>query len=87
MAPTFHFITSYYIFDETIPVYKLVSFIIIWIGVCLYIYDSLKYYFAYGTGIINEEYDNLTIKEYNNLYPSKKIFDECTLTLNIRANQ
>ena len=42
LAPTFHFITSYYIFDETIPAYKLVSFIIIWIGVCLYIYDSLK---------------------------------------------
>jgi len=52
-----------------------------------YIYDSLKYYNAYGTGIINEEHDELTIKEYNNLYPSKKISDECTLTLNIRAVQ
>ena len=52
-----------------------------------YIYNSLKYYYKYGTGIINEEYDNLTISEYNNLYPFKKISDNCTLTLNIRASQ
>ncbi len=52
-----------------------------------YIYDSLKYYFVYGTGIINEEHDELTIQEYNNLYPAKKLSDECTLTLNIRIHQ
>ena len=50
-----------------------------------YIYDSLKYYYAYGTGIINEEHDNLTINEYNKLYPLKKISNDCTLTFNIRA--
>ena len=52
-----------------------------------YIYDSLKYYLTYGTGIINEEHDELTIQEYNNLYPLKKLSDECTLTLNIRVHQ
>lgn len=50
-----------------------------------HIYDSLKYYYKYGTGIINEEYDNLTIIEYNKLYPLKKISNDCTLRLNIRA--
>ena len=47
----------------------------------------LKYYLTYGTGIINEEHDELTIQEYNNLYPLKKLSDECTLTLNIRVHQ
>ena len=42
-----------------------------------YIYDSLKYYNLYGTGIINEEYDNLSIQEYNKLYPFKKISNKC----------
>lgn len=50
-------------------------------------YEDLKYYLIYGTGVINESYDDLSIQEYNDLYSSKKITDEFTLTVNIRNIQ
>ena len=28
-------------------------------------YEDLKYYLIYGTGVINESHDDLTIQEYN----------------------
>ena len=42
LAPTFHFITSVFILKEEILEIKLISFIIIWIGIIIYIYDSYK---------------------------------------------
>ena len=42
LAPSFHFITSFFIFNEEILYGKMISFIIIWIGIIFYIYDSLK---------------------------------------------
>tara|TARA_Y100001970_G_scaffold128175_1_gene158265 strand:- start:18481 stop:19383 length:903 start_codon:yes stop_codon:yes gene_type:complete len=42
LAPTFFFITSIVIFNEQLLYYKLISFIIIWIAVIIFIYDNLK---------------------------------------------
>ncbi len=42
LAPSFHFITSYFILSEEILYGKMISFIIIWVGIIFYIYDSLK---------------------------------------------
>ena len=42
LAPTFHFITSVFILNEEILQIKLLSFIIIWIAIIIYIYDSYK---------------------------------------------
>ena len=42
LAPTVHFITSVFILNEEILQIKLISFIIIWIGIIIYIYDSYK---------------------------------------------
>ncbi len=42
LAPSFHFVTSYFILNEEILSGKMISFIIIWIGIIFYIYDSLK---------------------------------------------
>ena len=42
LAPTFHFITSYFILNEEILYGKITSFIIIWIGIIFYIYDTYK---------------------------------------------
>tara|TARA_B100000674_G_scaffold230548_1_gene189633 strand:+ start:165 stop:1064 length:900 start_codon:yes stop_codon:yes gene_type:complete len=42
LAPSFHFITSYFILNEEIIFGKMISFIIIWIGILFYIYDSFK---------------------------------------------
>ncbi len=42
LAPTFHFITSVFILGEEIEIAKLISFLIIWIGIILYIYDTFK---------------------------------------------
>ena len=42
LAPSFHFITSVFILGENILIPKLFSFIIIWIGIILYIFDTLK---------------------------------------------
>ena len=37
-----YFITSVFILGEEILIPKLISFIIIWVGIVLYIYDSLN---------------------------------------------
>ena len=50
-------------------------------------YENIKYYLIYGTGVINECYDDLSIEKYNELNPSKKITDEFTLILNVRNIQ
>ena len=42
LAPSFHFITSVFILDEDILTAKLISFIIIWFGIFLYIYSTFK---------------------------------------------
>ena len=42
LAPTFHFITSVFILNEEILEIKLMSFVIIWIGIIIFIYDSYK---------------------------------------------
>ena len=42
LAPSFHFLTSAFILGEDIQITKLISFIIIWMGIILYIYDTLK---------------------------------------------
>ena len=42
LAPSFHFITSVFILGENILSAKLISFIIIWIGIILYIYSTFK---------------------------------------------
>ena len=42
LAPSFHFITSIFILGEDILMVKLFSFIIIWIAIFIYIYDTLK---------------------------------------------
>ena len=42
LAPSFHFITSVFILGEEIIILKLISFIIIWLAILLYIYDTMK---------------------------------------------
>ena len=42
LAPSFHFITSIFILNEEILLDKMFSFIVIWIGIIFYIYDSFK---------------------------------------------
>ena len=42
IAPSFHFITSIFILNETMNYSKLISFVIIWIAVFIYIVDILK---------------------------------------------
>ncbi len=42
IAPSFHFITSVFLLDEYLEFSKLLSFIIIWIGVGIFIYDAIK---------------------------------------------
>ena len=42
LAPTLHFFTSVLILDETLSLYKLIAFIIIWIGVLIFIIDVLR---------------------------------------------
>ena len=42
LAPSFHFITSFFILNEELLYGKMISFILIWIGIVIYIYDSLK---------------------------------------------
>ena len=42
LAPTFHFITSIFILNENMNLIKLIAFIIIWIGVAVFIIDVLK---------------------------------------------
>ena len=42
LAPSFHFVTSLFILGEEINTVKLFSFIIIWVGIILYIYDTMR---------------------------------------------
>jgi len=42
LAPTFHFITSIFILNEQLSLYKLISFIIIWLAVILFIYEKFN---------------------------------------------
>ena len=42
IAPSFHFITSVFILDENLEIEKIAAFIIIWIGVSIFIYDAVK---------------------------------------------
>ena len=42
LAPTFHFITSIFILNEDLNFPKLISFIIVWIAVVIFIIDILK---------------------------------------------
>ena len=42
LAPSFHFITSIFILNEDINLSKLISFIIIWIAVIIFIVDVFK---------------------------------------------
>ncbi len=42
LAPSFHFLTSVFILGENIFLAKLISFIVIWIGIILYIYDVIR---------------------------------------------
>ena len=39
LVPTFHFITSIFILNESLSLPKLISFVIIWIAVVIFIYD------------------------------------------------
>ena len=42
IAPSFHFITSAFIFGENIEGGKFLAFLIIWVGVSIFIYDAIK---------------------------------------------
>ena len=42
IAPSFHFVTSVYVLGEHMNNYKFLSFIIIWMGVSIFIYDAIK---------------------------------------------
>ena len=42
IAPSFHFITSVFILGEYLEMEKIVAFIIIWVGVSIFIYDTVK---------------------------------------------
>tara|TARA_B110000116_G_C16682650_1_gene511440 strand:+ start:144 stop:1055 length:912 start_codon:yes stop_codon:yes gene_type:complete len=42
LAPSLHFVTSIFILNEALSVYKLIAFIIIWIAVILFIIDIFK---------------------------------------------
>ncbi len=42
IAPSFHFITSVFILDEYMEFHKLLAFIIIWMGITIFIYDAVK---------------------------------------------
>ena len=42
IAPSFHFITSVFILDEKLVNEKFIAFIIIWVGVSIFIYDVVR---------------------------------------------
>jgi len=42
MAPSFHFITSLFVLNENIEFIKILAFMLIWIGVGIFIYDVIK---------------------------------------------
>ena len=39
ITPTFQFILGYFIYNETFDIFKLLSFILIWIAVIIYLKD------------------------------------------------
>ncbi len=41
LAPTFHFVTSVFILNEELQLVKLISFLIIWIGIIIFIIDVI----------------------------------------------
>ena len=43
IAPSFHFITSVFILGENLVNEKLIAFIIIWVGVSIFIYDAVRH--------------------------------------------
>ena len=42
IAPSFHFITSVFILGENLVIEKFIAFIIIWVGVSIFIYDVVR---------------------------------------------
>ena len=42
IAPSFHFMTSLFVLGENIEFEKIIAFIIIWIGIGIFIYDVIK---------------------------------------------
>ena len=42
IAPSFHFITSVFILGENLEIEKIAAFIIIWIGVSIFIYETVR---------------------------------------------
>ena len=42
IAPSFHFITSVFVFEEHLQFEKLLAFIIIWLGIGIFLYDAIK---------------------------------------------
>jgi len=42
IAPSFHFITSVYILGENLEFQKIIAFVIIWVGVTIFIYDVVR---------------------------------------------
>lgn len=42
IAPSFHFITSIFILEEYMEVEKFLAFLIIWVGVVIFIYDAIN---------------------------------------------
>ena len=42
IAPSFHFITSVFILDEYLQIEKIIAFIIIWVGISIFIYDAIR---------------------------------------------
>ena len=42
MAPTFHFITSVFILKENLSIPKLITFVIIWFAVLIFIVEVIK---------------------------------------------
>jgi len=42
IAPSFHFITSFFFLGEYMEFEKIIAFIIIWIAVGIFIYDVIK---------------------------------------------
>ena len=42
IAPSFHFITSIFLLGEYLVIEKILAFILIWVGVVIFIYDAIK---------------------------------------------
>ena len=50
-------------------------------------FSNIEYYFLNSTKVITEELNNITIAEYNYMYPTCKIDNEKTLSLTVRSVQ